>query len=395
MNRTQTHTLAAFVAVLLLTCTYSHADDRFRTQILKRFPQLDTNGDGVLSDSEAAIVTQKILKRFPDADQDGDGVLSESERQALMKMAANKGKRSKAKNAESTGKVDPKIFLGELGLKSELDIEYRTNTAQQRNKLDFIYPKKKVYDKAPLFIYIHGGGNTGGTKGAIYKKGNLIIEQLTDAGIAVATIDYRVFSQGEELGFQHLFQDCKDALRFLAKNSERFGIDPHKMVTWGTSAGGSKSLICALTANDFLPGEVNGSGTDHTVVGAISFYGVTTMVVEDVWEKRKNRSKAELIMKPNSGLSTDEIRRLVSADQHLKSNSPPILLVHGDSDPTVPVDLSRHLYQRGKETGADVKFIEVKNATHGFRPIEGKAAPSMTWDQTQEVVIKQVLDWVK
>ena len=86
----------------------------------------------------------------------------------------------------------PSGLLSQLGLKSELDLEYRKqNTPQQRNKLDFIYPKNKVYEQAPLFIYIHGGGNTGGTKNAIYNKSSLVLKELTEAGIAVATIDYR------------------------------------------------------------------------------------------------------------------------------------------------------------------------------------------------------------
>ena len=108
-------------------------------------------------------------------------------------------------------------FSNSLASKVNLDIEYRKNTKQQRNRLDFIYPKTKVYERAPLFIYIHGGGNTGGTKNALYNKSSLILKELTESGIAVATIDYRVFGAGEELGFHQLFEDCKDALRFLAK----------------------------------------------------------------------------------------------------------------------------------------------------------------------------------
>ena len=106
-------------------------------------------------------------------------------------------------------------FLQQLGLKGELDIEYRKNTSQQRNKLDFIHPKNKVYEQAPLFIYIHGGGNTGGTKNALYNKSSLILKELTEAGIAVATIDYRVFGQGEELGFHHLFQGRSVTIQFF------------------------------------------------------------------------------------------------------------------------------------------------------------------------------------
>ena len=288
-----------------------------------------------------------------------------------------------------------------MGLKGEFDIEYRRSTAQQRNKLDFIYPKKKVYDKAPLFVYIHGGGNTGGTKAAIYNRSSLVVKELTNAGIAVATIDYRVFGQGEELGFHQLFQDCKDALRFLAKNSDRFGIDPHKMVTWGTSAGGSKALICALTANEVLPGEVTGPGTEHTVLGAISFYGATTYLVPELWQKRlerfpsRSQSKGEMMFKPFDGLSKEEIQNLVSADQYLKPTSPPILLVHGDTDPTVPIELSKHLYQQAKAKGSNVKLVEVTHAGHGFKPVRGsKASPSMSWEEALELVVRQTKEWM-
>jgi len=403
-------TTALTFLCLLVSLTFvarTNADDAIKQQILKLLPQVDTDKDGVISDAEEATVRRQILKRFSRADRDGDGVLSDSEMQVVLRQAARRGNRNTPKAGNSrtnNAQQNPAAaaVLASLGAKSELNIEYKKNTPQQRNKLDFIYPQKKVYEKAPLFIYIHGGGNTGGTKNGIYTKGDLILKELTAAGIAVASIDYRVFGQGEELGFHQLFQDCKDAIRYLAKNSDRLGIDPHKMVTWGTSAGGSKALICALTANDLLPGEVTGPGTEHTVIGAISFYGATTYLVPELWSKRlerfpaRSQSKGEMMFKPSDGLSSEEIKRLVSADQHLKADSPPILLVHGDTDPTVPIELSKHLYQQAKSKGGDVKLIEVNNAGHGFKPVKGSdAAPSMTWNATQTLVIKQVIDWVK
>ena len=377
-----------------------------KARILDRFPQADKDGDGELSPAETKEVFQRILQRYPQADKDGDGELSEAERQNLFQMARKGRNRSRPDNADNR-KVDkkssdPAELLETLGLKSERDIEYRQNTAQEKNRLDFIYPKTKVYDKAPLFIYIHGGGNTGGTKNALYSKGHLILQELTESGVAVATIDYRLFDQGEELGFQHLFQDCKDALRFLALNADRFGIDPHKFITWGTSAGGSKALVTALTESDFLPGEVSGPKTEHTVIGAISFYGATTYLVEELWAKRLERfptrseTKAKMIMKPNSGLSVDEIKKMVSADQHLSPASPPILLVHGEADPVVPIELSEHLYEAAKKHNIDVELVEVENAGHGFAPVKGKRSqPSMTWDESQRLVVERVTQWIK
>lgn len=398
-------TIFRFIALtVLLGFTTATSNDDFAKKILNSHPQADQDGDGVLSDSEQAAVVQQIIKRYPQVDRDGDGKLSDSEKQNMIRMSAKRPKKSRpAKNRKSTNENNgPSALLTQLGLQSELDIEYRKNTSQQRNKLDFIHPKNKVYEQAPLFVYIHGGGNTGGTKNALYNRSSLILKDLTEAGIAVATIDYRLFGQGEELGFHHLFQDCKDALRFLAKNADRFGIDPNKFVTWGTSAGGSKALITALTESDFLPGEVSGPGTEHTVIGAISFFGATTYVVPELWQKRyerfpsRSQSKAEMMLKPSDGMSPEEIKKLVSADQHLKSDSPPILLVHGDTDPTVPIELSKHLQEVAKERKLDVKLVEVNNAGHGFSKVRGNPAqPSMTWDETQQLVVQQVLKWIE
>jgi len=397
-----------FVAILAVSCLscamYFVKADTFAEKILRSFPQADRNSDGVLSEEEEAFVSQRVMQRYPQADQDGDGVLSETEKQELVQKASQRGKKQRPSSASRSGtnSQNAEAVLKQLGLKGELDIEYRKNTKQQRNRLDFIYPKTKVYERAPLFIYIHGGGNTGGTKNALYNRSSLILKELTESGIAVATIDYRVFGAGEELGFHQLFEDCKDALRFLAKHSDRYGVDPHKFITWGTSAGGSKALVAALTDSDFLPGENAGPETEHTVIGAISFYGATTYLVPELWEKRLERfpgrseSKGAMMFKPSHGMSTEEIAKLVSADQYLKADSPPVLLVHGDTDPVVPIDLSTHLYTMAKEKGLDIELVEVRNAGHGFKQVQGNdATPSMTWDEVQQLVVQQVLEWIR
>jgi len=352
----------------------------YQQRILAQYPALDLDKDGFLSFEEIITGQSKTSPAF------------QFKIKKLLKKLVKQNQDRSAKN-----EINPESFLNQLGLKAERNIEYKVNTKQQRNKLDIIYPKNKVYEKAPLFIYIHGGGNTGGSKSSIYKQGAAIVKELTQAGIAVASIDYRLLGKGEVLGFQQLFEDCKDALRFLAKNAERFGIDRHKFITWGTSAGGSKSLISALTKYDFLEGAVKGANTEHTVIGGIAFYGVTSYVAEDVWKNSKrNRSRANIMFRENNGLSSQNIRKLVSADQHIKSDSPSLLLIHGDKDPTVPVESSRHLYKLAKDKGIDVTYIEVKDARHMLKPLSNsKLAPSMTWQEAQMTVVRHVLQWIK
>jgi len=201
-----------FVAILAVSCLscamYFVKADTFAEKILRSFPQADRNSDGVLSEDEEAFVSQRVMQRYPQADQDGDGVLSETEKQELVQKVSQRGRKQRPSSPSRSGtnSQNAEAVLKQLGLKGELDIEYRKNTKQQRNRLDFIYPKTKVYERAPLFIYIHGGGNTGGTKNALYNKSSLILKELTESGIAVATIDYRVFGAGEELGFHQLFE---------------------------------------------------------------------------------------------------------------------------------------------------------------------------------------------
>ncbi len=372
-------TAACYAA--LISVSMADIPVKVQKKVLQQYPKLDLNSDGVITMEEI----EKGKARAP--------------RQVQVRLDKLLGKLKGGSNGgqgRSRSELDPASFLEGLGLKAELDVEYKTGTAQRANRLDFIYPKQKVYSKAPLFIYIHGGGNVKGSKISVYDRGDLVVKELTEAGIAVASIDYRLFNQGEDVALPQLYEDCKDALRFLAKNAERFGIDPHKFITWGTSAGGSKALIAAFTDSAAFPGEVEGPGTEHTVIGAVSFFGATTYVDEDVWKSRSNQAKADMIFKAHDGMSSDEIRKLTSADQYVKSGSPPFLLVHGDKDTVVPVENSRHLHKLAMEKGVDVTYVEVKNAGHVFKPVKGSdGPPSMTWEETQKLVIEQVLDWVK
>ena len=43
----------------------------------------------------------------------------------------------------------------------------------------------------------------------------------------------------------------------------------------------------------------------------------------------------------------------------------PWVVVHGDNDPTVPVEESRKMVKAGKEHGAEIKYIEVPGGSHG------------------------------
>jgi len=62
----------------------------------------------------------------------------------------------------------------------------------------------------------------------------------------------------------------------------------------------------------------------------------------------------------------------------------------------VPIELSKYLYDLGKERKSNVKLVEVKNAGHGFKQVKNNPnQPSMTWDETQQLVVQHVLKWIQ
>ena len=92
MKTTIAFNFALFPTLFLMGALIFNADDTTKKQILKLFPQADTNGDGVLSNDEEAVVWQQVLKRRPQIDRDGDGTLSDSEKKGLLRMASKRAK---------------------------------------------------------------------------------------------------------------------------------------------------------------------------------------------------------------------------------------------------------------------------------------------------------------
>lgn len=341
-------------------------------RILEKLPELDLNKDNLLSDEELKVGRNKLPENH------------QKRIDLYFKMKENRS----SSNSNSTGKA--KAFLEKHELKGKLNVAYKTSSTNE-TVFDIIYPKVKKYEKAPLFILIHGGGYVGGTRNKLY--GTSFILNFLNEGIAVATLDYRLGGKKDAVMMNEIHTDCKDAIRFLAKHATEYGIDPHKMVTWGTSAGGSLALVTALTDEDYLKGAVQGEGTDHTVVGSVVYYGAMSFVNEEIWKKRKKRSNKNILFQPNNGLDEKTIRELCSPEFMLKSDSPPLLLFYGDKDTTVPVENGRYFNEIAKSLKADVTYVEIKNAGHGFGKSVGGPA-SMTPKDIETMLVEHVFKWV-
>lgn len=128
-------------------------------------------------------------------------------------------------------------------LPTHAEVPYGTHF---RQTLDFWQAES---DKpAPLVVYIHGGGWNAGDKSDIHR--HLEVKRLLDAGISVASVNYRFIrdAQAESVHppVQWPLQDAARAVQLLRSRAGDWRIDPQRIGATGVSAGGCTALWLGL-----------------------------------------------------------------------------------------------------------------------------------------------------
>ncbi len=254
-------------------------------------------------------------------------------------------------------------------------IVYKTVNGEALD-MALIYPTVKKYEKAPFVVFIHGGGWSKGSKTGVFSPPQgAALKTLTDNGIACATIEYRFTRPGISTAYDCVV-DCKDAVRFLIKHADEYGLDPTRITTWGGSAGGHLCLMTALAPNDRFLGDLELQGLVPKFCGVVSCFPATTFLVPEIYNQSnfKNPGKwMSFLGGPRE--ENDELAALLSPTEHLRADSPPVLLIHGDKDQVLSYDNSTYMRDLGKKIGAEVELITVTNGLHSFI---GDITPSMS-----------------
>lgn len=114
----------------------------------------------------------------------------------------------------------------------------------ERNVLDvFHFPDADA--PTPLFIYIHGGGFTGGDKSAAYEWQAALPADFTNEGVAFATINYRLLEEVDTDGVIKSMTDSARALQYMRHYAEELNIDPDRITVGGASAGAGTAIWLA------------------------------------------------------------------------------------------------------------------------------------------------------
>jgi acetyl esterase/lipase len=249
------------------------------------------------------------------------------------------------------------------------DLDYAPPEPPTSNghKLDLYLPAGAA---GPLPVVIWTGGSAWMADTGKRTAGGLAA-QLNPAGYAVAGVSIRSSSQVQFPGQLH---DIKAAIRWLRANATRYNLDPDHIAIMGDSSGGWTTAMAALTGDaPEMEGSVGTTGVSSQVQAAVAFYPPTNFLTMDAWALQRCEPS-----RCHDGEASPESRLVGCAIQtcpdkvqaasplrYITAADPPILILHGDSDPLVPHNQGEQLYMALNKACRDAVFISLPKAPHG------------------------------
>jgi len=180
--------------------------------------------------------------------------------------------------------------------------------------------------------------------------------------------------------------DIKRAVRFIRHNASSYGIDAGNIGITGSSSGGHLSLMVALSDD-----KIDSTSRDPInrvsarIQAAAVFYPPT-----DFLNWGQANSDLSKLQRPlaSSGVAsafdfkewndTLKIYQQVNTQQRLETarnfspvyavtpDDPPVIIIHGDADRTVPIQQSEIIIKKMKDSKVTNQFIIKKDAGHGW-----------------------------
>ena len=284
-----------------------------------------------------------------------------------------------AEEPEPRSDVERAQYL-ETGGERKLETVYK-QVAGKDLKLYLYYPAKRSA-RCPVIVFTHGGGWAAGSR---YKAASgsfaTVFERLIKEGFAVAPVSYRLANADSKVTMRDCVIDCKDAIRYLAKNCETLRIDPMRICVMGDSAGGHIAQMLLLASPEQLPGDSSLAEVSYRMLAGVSWYGPCDFENIELFnhdDRADFRDRfAPRILGDDLSVSDKLARyREVSPINYLKKESPPLLMIQGDKDTTIPVKHAYFIQQKAESIKAPVEIMIVKNAGHNWRKVDADIIPS-------------------
>lgn len=264
------------------------------------------------------------------------------------------------------------------------EVEYQRDD-ESKQTLIIAYPKSGDMLR-PAVVHFHGGG---------FRKGEAsakTAEWLANSGFVGISVNYRL--SGEAV-FPAAVHDCKTAIRWARAHADQYGIEPERIGAFGGSAGGHLAAIIGTSGGDaYLEGDGSYPSFSSRVQAVVENYGPTDFLrMNDAPGRMDHDSPTS----PESAFIGGPIQenpeqvRKANPIAYVDPSDPPVLIIHGKNDMSVPYNQSELLYEALRKAGVTAKLVPVENAGHGFKPEPSEATISPSREEIQAMQI----DWFK
>jgi acetyl esterase/lipase len=314
-----------------------------------------------------------------------DGRVCQSSKPGLVTSTARAGRR-----------LLVALMLVSLGGVTEL-------TAQPRVDKNVVYG---MYSGLALLMDVHRPETANG-HGVIFVAGSawnaplaygaagLKEAQISDWAPALLRAGYTVFAVNHRATprFQYPapVDDLQRAIRFVRHNAKQFGIEPARLGAIGGSSGGHLvGLVAMLSAPGISddPDPVNRQpATLQCVVLRAAPSDLKAMIGSSAIGTAAVVAFLNRLPSPNA--DDQKVYREASPIAHVGASSPPVLLLHGDADDTVPYQQSVAMEAALRGVNVPVKLIRVAGGVHGSDfGMGGKPHPQLP------DVLRETVDWL-
>lgn len=240
-------------------------------------------------------------------------------------------------------------------------------------------PKGKANGKAVIFVIAGNWRSSYGGFEAYYTPHAYMNLSKGYTVFAVLVGSQPRFTMADQIG------DIKRAVRYVRYNAKNLGIDPGKIGITGYSAGGHLSLAVAAADEkieaaaddpvDRVSSRVQAVAVLYPPTDLTNWDGKGNHWINKFQRQRDSRifgaadfktwnSKTYTYDVVSDTLERNKIAREISPLYAVTSDDPPVFIVHGDADSSVPIVQSESIIAKLKEAGVPCRLVVKKGGKH-------------------------------